>query len=69
MGFSIKALAQRVAAEVQADNAETVTRGNHNTGTRHGGQSVTNVRVSGDHHEGDYIAGDYAEHVYGDQTS
>jgi len=65
MGFSIKALAQQVAAEVAADEEATVTRGNHNTGTRHGGQSITNGTSGGGDHvtvrgrviEGDYVAG------------
>ena len=66
MGFSIKALAQQVAAEIQADEETTVTRGNLNTGTRYGGQHITNggTRHDGDHVtvrgrviEGDYVAG------------
>ncbi|MER5843202.1 hypothetical protein ABT099_23480 [Streptomyces prasinus] len=71
MGFSIKALAQQVAAEVAADQDVTVTRGNHNTGTRHGGQRITTVsaggdRIDGDHTTigGDYIEGDYIEGDY-----
>lgn len=55
-------------AEIAAQFDRSVaaeTGANVNTGTRHGGQSVTHLTISG----GDYHAGNYAETVHGDQTS
>lgn len=42
-------------------DAIAAPRGNINTGTVHGGQSVRNHHVAGDHVAGDRIAGDYVE--------
>ncbi|GGV36922.1 hypothetical protein GCM10010293_40510 [Streptomyces griseoflavus] len=68
MARSPKELAQQVINEI-AEGAVDATRQNVNFGTRYGSQSTTNVSVGGDRISGDYHAGDYAENVYGDQTS
>lgn len=61
--------AARDARHAERDAKRAERGGNINTGTRYGGQTVTNVRYDGDYHAGDYHAGNYAEHVHGDQTS
>lgn len=61
--------AARDARHAERDAKRAERGGNINTGTRHGGQTVTNVSHKGDYHAGDYHAGNYAEHVHGDQTS
>ncbi|MFB8216622.1 hypothetical protein G3I43_07435 [Streptomyces anulatus] len=45
----------------RSTDAIAAPRGNINTGTVHGGQSVRNHHVAGDHVAGDRIAGDYVE--------
>ncbi|WP_329128340.1 hypothetical protein OG727_21390 [Streptomyces caniferus] len=53
----------RIAREV-SQAAEESGPANVNAGVRYGGQSVVNISHGGDYHEGDY-----AEHVYGDQSN
>lgn len=49
------------------DVRNNAPRGNINTGTVHGGQSVDNSRTAGDHIAGDYVGGNKAKRVRGFQ--
>ncbi|EFE78211.1 hypothetical protein K7395_06730 [Streptomyces filamentosus] len=50
-----------------SDVRNSAPRGNINTGTVHGGQSVDNSRATGDHIAGDYVGGNKAKRVRGFQ--